>query len=312
MVTKGKAERMFTSPAGALTLLRAGGWSERLDLLGRLELSRYQGLNLLLDVWEEPCGATRDPQRRQPLGSRSEADAEHAVAVADALARWLHRRPSGPLMLGAESVEAVVAMACGWSTAVLHALAERPVTFEELAEEIDAILDEEILEEHVELLVRTGQAEIFQELGRPLRYQLTEWGREALAPLICAVRREAHLPDEDILPPEILDVEAAFKLALPLLALPDDLVGSCHLCVLVDPERPLVAGAKVDVAGGGVLATSILLEEEPETWVRGTPREWCDALVDPGASPPLRGGGDEQLGEALIAALSERLFGAAR
>ena len=74
-------------------------------------------------------------------------------------------------------------------------------------------------------------------------------------------------------------------------------------------EEPLRAGATVEVRGGRVVSSSILLEQDPDTWATGSPVEWCDAVVDPTAATRLETGGDTQLTGALLAALHEKLFG---
>jgi hypothetical protein len=107
-----------------------------------------------------------------------------------------------------------------------------------------------------------------------------------------------------------------FQLLAPLLDLPSHLRGTCHLKVQLPPEGRVqppnedrfVAGAAVDIAGGRIVSSSILLELEPQTWASGTPRDWCETAVNPAATR-LAMGGDKELGNALLTALHERLFG---
>ena len=102
----------------------------------------------------------------------------------------------------------------------------------------------------------------------------------------------------------------AEQLAAPLLELPADLHGPCHLSVQLAGEEPLRAGATVEVRRGRVVSSSILLEQDPDTWATGSPVEWCDAVVDPTAVR-LETGGDTELVGALLKALNERLFSTA-
>jgi len=275
-----------------LTLLRASGWPRRAAALQMLVRSRETGLGELL-------------RRREHEGA-----GEDRLRVVAALERWLGRRPDGPLDLGPAGSEAIVAMTCSWSVALTHALAGAPRTMAELHEEVTAFYTKEALREHVEAMVRTGQAEPLYGAGEEeTRYALTTWGMEALAPLIVAVRHECRFPQADILPPELLDAEAAFQVSLPLLKLPAELRGRCRLAVLLEGKEPAPAGATVEVAGGRVVSSSILLEEDPETWVTGTPLQWCEAVIDPATATKLDVGGDTALAGALLAALHERLFG---
>lgn len=279
----------FTAPAGALTLLSISGWSDREALLEVLESSRHNGLHELIEL--------RD----------GDSQAEQLPFVTRTLERWLRACPAGPLEPGPAAAEAIAAMACCWSAAVTHALADAPRTLSELDPEVPAIYSVEITREHVEALVRTGQAETTAVDGR-LRYALTEWGREAAAPLIAAAHHEIHFPQDDVMAPEILDVEATFQLIVPLLRLSSDLHGECHLSVQLSGEKPLRAGATVQASGGRIVSSSILLEENPETWVTGSPMDWCETVVDPSVAR-LKSGGDTELADALVQGLHERLFG---
>jgi len=284
----------FTSPAGVLTLLLTSGWSHRRMLLKRLEASRYDGLGSLI--------RTRGPEEEQPPELRF---------VADTLKRWLDAHPGGPPDPEEATTRAIVAMVCGWSCALSHFIAAEPRTVEELEREVTALGGEPVVREHLQALVDSGQAEILAGEGdEEPRFVLSPWGREALAPLIAAARHEAHFPAEDVMSPEILDAEAAFQVLAPLLSLPRHLRGACRLGVHVTHDGDdVLAGATVEVARGRVLSTSILLEEDPDTWVTGSVLEWCEAVIDPTGEHRPEVGGDTELAAALLAALHERLFG---
>lgn len=258
-----------------------------------LQRSRETGLGELL--------------RRREAG---DAGRSELPFVADTLERWLRRHPGDPLDLDPAGAETVVAMICSWSVGLTHALARGPRTMVQIDDEVIAFDSRDAMREHVEALVRTDQAEpLYGEDADETRYALTEWGLEALAPLVAAARHECRFPCEEILPPETLDAEAAFQVSLPLLKLPSGLRGTCRLGVLLPGEEPVTAGATVDVAGGRVVSSSILLERDPETWATGTPLQWCDAIVNPAAAAKLDLGGDTALAGALLEALHKRLFG---
>ena len=140
---------------------------------------------------------------------------EVLLDISSRLMRWLSNCPQGPLELGsAEASEALLALIFSWSAKVVQALAAAPLTLAELSEMIE-LPDPETLGEHVEALVRTGQLEARPGPDGTTRYAVTEWLREAIASVAAAARHECHRPDDDVLPPDWLDVEAAFQLALP-------------------------------------------------------------------------------------------------
>jgi hypothetical protein len=153
----------------------------------------------------------------------------------------------------------------------------------------------------------SGQVEALPGDGK--RYTLSEWGREGIAPLIAPIRYERLHPADYALAPDVLDVEAAFQMALPLLRLPAGLRGSCRLGVWIPGGERTMAGATVEIQGGRVASSTPLLDESPDTWVTGLPLHWCEAATDPSVVAKLKSGGDAQLTGALLQALHERLFG---
>ena len=231
--------------------------------------------------------------------------APHFFEVTELLDRWLEQCPAGAPQ-GLDRGAAIATLVCCWSATVTHALAREPLTLAEL-DEVVTLLERETVEEHVEAMVSIGLVEAQTAEGET-RYAPTEWLRRGLAPLAAAARLELHFPEEDIAPPDILDVEASFQLTLPLLELPAELRGSCRLGVQIPGGPPLMAGATAQVSGGGVVASSPLLEESPDTWATGSPQDWVDTLLDPGAGKIVPGG-DVELARALVLRLHEALFG---
>jgi hypothetical protein len=245
------------------------------------------------------------PAGREPT-YRASAKGAQIVYAAGILQRWLHNRPGGPLEIGAPGGGAMASLLCCWSGAVTHALDREPLTLAELDRAVEPIPECEVVAEHVEGMRRVGQVEAL-EAGGETRYALTDWMREGIAPIAAAAWVEVHHPEQAMAPPDVLDVEAAFQLALPLLRLPSDLRGSCRLGVQIPGGPPLMAGATVEVDRGAVVGSSTLLEEDPETWATGSPLDWLDTLVDPAAGK-IKAGGDTRLAGALIEGLHERLF----
>jgi hypothetical protein len=207
-----------------------------------------------------------------------------------------------------ETGDAIAALACCWSATVTHGLAAAPRTLSELDEVVE-LLDFETLDEHVVAMVRTGLVEARPDSSGTIRYAVTEWLREGIAPIAAAARHERHHPLGDTLPPDRLDVEAAFQLALPLVRLPAELSGCCRLDVqLEDGGQAAIAGATVRVERGRVVSSESQPGERPDAWATGTAVEWLDTVVAPSAGR-LALGGDTRLAEALIVGLYEALFG---
>ncbi len=324
MVAGEAAVGRFRARAGALTLLFVAGSFERERLLELLEgaltgemppvpdtdeVEAYESELAEEEEWGEQDEEELDDPHRQ---MRTTSKGEEFLFVAATIGRWLRNCPDGPLELGLRGAKALAPLICGWSATVTHALAPEPLTFPELDHEV-GILDEDGVATHLDMLLRSGQAAELPGAaadGEP-RYALTDWGREGIAPIVAAVRFECHYPEDDVLPPDVFDVEAGFQMALPLLELPPHLRGSARLGVQIPDGEPLIAGATARVDRGRVLSASPLLEEDPETWATGTPLDWCEAVVDPAAAK-LHAGGDAELAAALIEALHERLFGERR
>jgi DNA-binding transcriptional ArsR family regulator len=229
--------------------------------------------------------------------------------VAFTLQRWLRNSPQGPLEIGMPGAgDAMAALVCSWSGTLIHGLATAPRTISELDEVVD-LLDRATLEEHIAALERTGQVEAIPGRRGEARYAVTEWLRQGLAPIVAAARMERHHPPDDVLPPDRLDVEAAFQLALPLVAVPAELSGSCRLGVrLSEQDSVPTAGVTARIEEGRVTCCESLLDERAQTWATGSPVEWMDTAVNPSAGL-LDAGGDTRLADAVVEGIYESLFG---
>lgn len=323
----GVVEEKFASRAGARMLLEIAA---ALDYRGMYELA-IEGIPAMPPA---PPGSLPSPeelaeQQERELAefraAREEESEQERLAEANrkytltplgldkarclqALNRWLGERPGGPPPPERLVRDALGPLLCGWSGTIVHALAPEPATLDELDRAVTP-LDREELHEHIERMTRSGIAAVEAEASSgPARYALTDWGRAAIAPIVAAVLYERRHDEELTLAPDVLDVEAAFQMALPLLRLPRELRGSCRLGVEIPGEEPLMAGAGAQVDDGLVVSSTPLLEQAPETWVTGDPLGWCETVIDPEAGG-LHLGGDTELAAALIEALHERLFG---
>jgi hypothetical protein len=309
----------FEARAGTLTLFFMTSAESREYLLELLERARYGGLlgpPEAYEGWPEEDEDEFDEEARWDLADpdsaigphtlmRATSKGEELLFVACVLERWLRNCPDGPLQVGPSGGEAIASLVCCWSATVTHALAWQPLTLVELDRAVE-ILDYDTIEEHVEAMRRTGHVDVLSGEGEP-RYAVTDWLREGLAPLAAAARLERHYPEEDIAPPDILDVEAAFQLTLPLLRLPADLAGPCRLGAQMPGGSALLAGATAQIEKGRVVSASPLLDEDPQTWATGSPIDWLDALVEPSAAR-LETGGDTRLARALVQGLNQALF----
>jgi DNA-binding HxlR family transcriptional regulator len=222
--------------------------------------------------------------------------------------RWLQNAPAGPLPFDSDAGErAVAALVDGWSSTVVHALAARPLDLRELERAVE-VLSPRALKRRLLAMQRAGQIETSSS-GEGTLYAVTDWLRAGIAPLAAAARLERRNPGDGMAPIAPLDVEAAFLLTLPLLALPTELSGSCRLGVEIgDLGRSRIAGATVQVEGGRITACAPCLDESADAWAIASTGEWLDTVIEPDARR-VKSGGDRYLARALLDGLHETLFG---
>ena len=220
------------------------------------------------------------------------------LAVAEVVEAWLARAPQGSLALGSEPAKgAIRALLGGWGSTILRALAARPLSLTELS---SVIGDHSYpaLERRLSAMRAARQVEPREggeRGGKP--YGVTEWTRQAVAPIAAAGRCECeHLPDATE-PLTRLDIEAAFLLAVPLVDLEVTRSGSCLLAIDTSGARSgepagRLAGVHVEIEDGIVVSCNSRLEEEPRTWALGSIESWLDAVLE-GRVERLRIGGED-------------------
>ncbi len=229
------------------------------------------------------------------------------VSVAAVLEGWLKARPGGPLTIEEECGETVATLLAGWSANVTHALAAGPLTVTEVCEALPT-LDDELVATYIAKMERTG---LLQAVDGGTRYEPTAWLRLGVAPLAVAARMELRHPPGDTAPIALADVEAAFRLALPLLRLPRRVCGSCALLVELDEEvagGPAALTARVE--GGRVVAVEPGLAEDADACAAAPASEWLDAVID--GAKVIEMSGERRLARYLVDGLREALFGRRR
>jgi hypothetical protein len=144
--------------------------------------------------------------------------------------------------------------------------------------------------------------------GTRVPYAVTEWARRGIVPLAAASRCERVHLGRSAAPVTHTDIEAAFMLATPLVALEEEVSGSCRLEVEAAPSglrRP--AGVEVTVRRGAVVGCEAGLRSEPEDFAAGSTGGWFSAILE-GRPELLRFGGGGQLAEALVRGLHRTLI----
>ena len=225
-------------------------------------------------------------------------------AVAEMLERWLEQRA---LTLESSAAKvAIKALAQGWSTAMLGALAVRPLSLTELSRTIVS-LSYPSLERRLTALRLAGLVKAQAGDARSRPYEVTEWAREGIGPIAAATRWERrHLP-QPTAPFARLEVEAFFVLSVPLLTANPKASGSCRLAMELssDGERRL-AGVVARIERGKVVECTPGLQGGVDAWAGGSATAWLEAIVG-GDLGGIERGGDAQLVGGAIRALHRRL-----
>ena len=232
-----------------------------------------------------------------------------ALFVGFVIERWLQSAPQGPLTFDSEEADAAVkALAEGWTATVVHVLARGPHSFDELYGAIEGT-GRRALKRRLEAMLDAGQVETLPDGAGGQIFAANDWLRAAIAPLIAAARLERRDPREEMSPIDPLDVEAGFRLSLPLLEMPAEISGSCSLGFdLSDEADSSLTGVTARVEQGRVVSCTAGLDEGADAWASATGLDWLDTVIEPDAKR-VRTGGERRLASALLAALHKNLFG---
>jgi DNA-binding HxlR family transcriptional regulator len=239
------------------------------------------------------------------------------LGVADLLEAWLSRAPQGPIAFGSEPAKgAIRALVAGWGSTVLRALAARPLSLTEL-DSVIPDLSYPSLERRLSAMRAARQVEMLpSDVGGAKPYAVTDWTRQAVGPLVAAGRCECEHLANATEPLTRIDVEAAFLLAVPLVALPAGASGSCLLAVSSANEESAerLTGVDVVVERGEVVSCVSRLEAEsaPEpsvgTRATGTVESWVTAILEGRVDGVCLGGLDAELAHALVKSMHRSLL----
>lgn len=225
------------------------------------------------------------------------------LVVAESLQVWLDRCPDAHLALGTAAAKSTIkALVDGWNSAILRALAARPMTLTELNRLIST-LNYPSLERRLGALRLARLVEACAGGGRGTPCAPTMWLREGMAPLVMAAGWERTYAAEKTPPVGKLDVETALLLTVGVLRLPVELSGTCRFAVGVRGAAvDGYAGVLVGVRDGRVVSCVSKLQGEASAWASGSTRVWLDAVLS-GEVEALEVGGDSELALSLIEAL---------
>jgi DNA-binding HxlR family transcriptional regulator len=239
---------------------------------------------------------------------------EEMLFVAEVLEAWLADAPDGPIPLDSKAARAAIkALAGGWSSTLVHALAAGSYSLTQLARLIpDASYAS--LGRHLGRMRVTRQVARERGEGRSTPYVATDWLRRSIAPL-CAAGRCEHRHMQDAAPITDIEVEASFLMSLPLVSLPGTANGTCVLAVHTGAGEQRqtqegLAGVTVAIARGQVTACEVGVGDQPPTWALGTPEAWLDGVIDGNFEELRFGGVNPRLALVLVKSVHLALFGA--
>ncbi len=237
------------------------------------------------------------------------ATGKELLPVLDAVERWLARNPDGPLALGSgEAKAAIRALADGWSTKMLRALAAGPLSLTELDGVISS-LSYPALERRLAAMRLAGLIAARPGNGRGTPYEVTDLLRQGIAPLVAAARWERRNLPSATAPIGQLDTETAFLLTVPMLQPPAELSGSCRLAAETSSDgKRRLAGVVVEVNKGSIGSCVTSMQGNVDAWALGSPAAWLDTVIERDTAR-LEIGGDCSLAGALLDGLHETLFG---
>lgn len=248
---------------------------------------------------------TKRPTQQMPYAVENALTTvgEEMLFVAQRLEDWLGEAPEGPIPLESGAAKgAVKALADGWASSMMRALAVRPMSLTELDSAIPE-LSYPALERRLSSMRIAGLVEAHPGQGAGTPYAVTEWARRGVAPLVAAGHCERIHMGRQEGPLEAADVEAAFLLAAPLLRLRAPVSGSCQL--EVEAGSGLVArptGVRLRLEDGRVVASASGLGGGAAVTARGSALDWFEAIRR-GEAERLSFAGATRIGEDVVRGL---------
>jgi DNA-binding HxlR family transcriptional regulator len=233
---------------------------------------------------------------------------EELLLVAEALECWLEESPGASRPFGGEGAKAAIkALADGWSATLLRELAVKPLSITDLDDSIESF-NYPALGRRIAAMRLAGQVGPAVANGRETLYAVTPWLRRGIAPLLAAIHWERRHLADDCAPVSGIDVETIFLLAMPLLELDGESVGSCRLAVeFPKGHAPRLAGVLVELGAGSVPSCAPRLDGRVDAWASGSVGAWLRALIDSDLAS-LELGGDGRFARAVVDGLHRELF----
>jgi|SRR5215204_3320722 len=228
---------------------------------------------------------------------------ESLLKVAALLQEWLLLAPDGPILLGSTAAKsAIKALAGGWSSKIVRAVAARPLSLTELNLLISKI-SYPTLERKLSTMRSARLVEPQAGEGRGTPYGPTTWLRQAVIPLTSAVAWERKYAADATPQVGRLDIEGAFLLAVPLVKLDPGPNGLCRLTVEMNGgSSPSTAGVILGVKGGRIVSCTSRLDGDTRASASGPVFAWLRQM-NGGPAGQLEMTGDLSLSMCLVEAL---------
>ncbi len=248
---------------------------------------------------------TKRPTQKMPYAVENQLTpmGRELLDVAGRLELWLGQAPDGPIPLESGAAKgAVKALIDGWGSTMMRALAAQPLSLTEL-DSLIAGLSYPALKRRLSSMRIAGLVEAQSSRGAGTPYAVTDWARLGIGPLAAASHCELVHMERDIAPVTEIDIEAAFLLATPLVALGESAAGSCQL--EVEPGRgtgPRSTGVQITIERGKIVSCALRLAPNPAAFAIGSEIAWFNAVND-GRIDQLRFGGRGQIAEDVVSGL---------
>lgn len=203
------------------------------------------------------------------------------LRVAESVESWLKLAPGAPLSLETGSAKGVIkAFVDGWRSTILSTLARRPMSLTEL-DNVIPTLSYPALERRLSSMRMAGLVEAAPAHGVGTPYAVSDWARQGVVPLAAASHCEQVAMRRLSAPLTEIDIESALMLSLPLVGLPREATGRCHLTVDGDAANGRRrSGVEVIVEDGHVIACADDVATASGQYVAGSPFTWFSALRD--------------------------------